>query len=532
MRYSYLTVGCALLISACQPAEQTIDQDPYYQDTGVQENNLLHVARSAKAAGNLESAAALYQQIANQSHSSVTAYLELASLQQQMDKPQLAVRTLTQAQKMQPDNIRVLDMLGKALLASGQAAQAVPVFVKMTSLDSTYVSAYTGRGVAYDKLGKHTLAQEAYQQGLAIAPENLALSNNLGLSYILNAQYDQAIALLEPLKDREDAPMKVRQNLAMAYGLKGNNLRAMEIALKDLTPEQAMENIKFYEHVRSKQRLGTISDEEVNVITAVDVPQSIDTQTDALLAQIEEEKEVEPVAVIKPVEAEIANAEEKTIPQTTASTQAATPIPEMDAETKALLAEIEAEEEKALASVEKESSDMKTAAEIDTISAKETATAMEQTEQPAEPAQVSTVAATETNTHTEAEIDAETKALLAEIETEEKAALAKLDTHESISDSETTQSEATPAAEIKTIANDAEMQALLEEIKSEMGEESASTVHAESSASEKEVPVEEILVKEEVPVWERGVSDAEIEALMEEDKAALSPAAGDNQENE
>jgi hypothetical protein len=40
----------------------------------------------------------------------------------------------------------------------------------------------------------------------------------------------------------------MRQNLALAYGLKGNEARARELNLRDVTPEQTEENVRFYKH--------------------------------------------------------------------------------------------------------------------------------------------------------------------------------------------------------------------------------------------------------------------------------------------
>ena len=44
----------------------------------------------------------------------------------------------------------------------------------------------------------------------------------------------------------------VRQNLALAYGLNGQDDKALALNLKDLSPERAKENMRFYEAYRKR----------------------------------------------------------------------------------------------------------------------------------------------------------------------------------------------------------------------------------------------------------------------------------------
>ena len=75
------------------------------------------------------------------------------------------------------------------------------------------------------------------------------------MSLILNGQPGDAIAILEPLSKQPGASKKVRQNLALAYGLKGYIEKALTLDRQDLTPEQAQANESFYkQYIESMQK--------------------------------------------------------------------------------------------------------------------------------------------------------------------------------------------------------------------------------------------------------------------------------------
>jgi hypothetical protein len=75
---------------------------------------------------------------------------------------------------------------------------------------------------------------------------------NLSMSYILEGSYDKATALLRPMLDGPDAPPIARQNLALAYGLKGESENALKLGLQDLSTSEAEENVRFYRMLAHK----------------------------------------------------------------------------------------------------------------------------------------------------------------------------------------------------------------------------------------------------------------------------------------
>ena len=74
--------------------------------------------------------------------------------------------------------------------------------------------------------GRHGDAQESYRRALAASPGLVAANNNLGMSLLLSGRAADAVAVLEPLASRPDAPARVRNNLAVAQAAAGDRNRA------------------------------------------------------------------------------------------------------------------------------------------------------------------------------------------------------------------------------------------------------------------------------------------------------------------
>ena len=93
------------------------------------------------------------------------------------------------------------------------------------------------RDVALDTLGRHAEAQKEYRAALAINPNNKTAISNLGLSLALAGNPAEGEALLEPLADGPSSTPRLRQNLALVLGLKGDGTRAAQLARADLSEQ-------------------------------------------------------------------------------------------------------------------------------------------------------------------------------------------------------------------------------------------------------------------------------------------------------
>ena len=65
-------------------------------------------------------------------------------------------------------------------------------------------------GIAYDTVGNHKAAQEAYYQAMKLDPLLVPAQVDLSLSYVLSGNYILAYQTLYPLAVSEDATPKIR----------------------------------------------------------------------------------------------------------------------------------------------------------------------------------------------------------------------------------------------------------------------------------------------------------------------------------
>lgn len=212
-------------------------------------------AQELRRSGNLAAASDRWRRILIADPDAVDAAVELSATERRRGNAEEAVHIMTQMNARFPDNPAVLSQLGHALTDLGRTGDAVTVFDRLIALEPQNPQGYSGKGVAFDRAGNHLAAQDIYQEGLKRSPDSLTLHNNLAMSLILNEEPGKAAAMLETLHAQHPGNRTVLQNLALAYGLKGETARALELNLKDLDAAQAQENLRFYRsYLRQKRK--------------------------------------------------------------------------------------------------------------------------------------------------------------------------------------------------------------------------------------------------------------------------------------
>src|SRR6185312_6842033 len=111
--------------------------------------------------------------------------------------------------------------------------------------------AFSALGVAENLMGNTAAATEAFKHGLALAPEDLDLLNNYGLSQALAGDYDGAIATLHRVATDPRASSRNRLNLALVLGLAGRSEDAAQVARIDLDEKAVRSNLAYYAELRA-----------------------------------------------------------------------------------------------------------------------------------------------------------------------------------------------------------------------------------------------------------------------------------------
>ncbi len=235
-----------LLLAACQ------GNRPEGPMPGQSTEVLMRVADDAMAGGDLGTAAGLYRRAAEVSPQDPRPLAKLGAVLLQLHAYTEASSSYHAALKISPNPIEAECHRGLAvvLLALNQPESA------LVELDAAVAKApedarpYNALGVAHDLLGHHDLAQQDYRNGLRLTPDNASLRNNYALSLALSHDYGAAVAALSELADRSDAAPRHRLNLALIYGLAGDDKKAAAVARTTLDEAAVANNLAYYAMLR------------------------------------------------------------------------------------------------------------------------------------------------------------------------------------------------------------------------------------------------------------------------------------------
>ena len=237
-----------VLLAGCGP--QAATEGPLSD----RERSLIHLADTMRSGGDVDSAINLYKRAMAKSKHQVEAHLALADLYLQLEKNDEAQEVLLLAKKRQPKAALVNLGLAKLAVNRGETQEAIRYFNDGLKASPKHLDLLSGKGVALDMQGQHDAAQVLYFKALD-STNDLAefVQSNLAMSYIMNGQYEEAIAQLTAIDSMEKSAV-MRQNLALAYGLNGQMKEARKWGLKDLSKKEFEQNIKFYKNYTKELR--------------------------------------------------------------------------------------------------------------------------------------------------------------------------------------------------------------------------------------------------------------------------------------
>jgi Flp pilus assembly protein TadD len=164
-----------------------------------------------------------------------------------------AVAVLEQATIAHPSNKALLAGYGRALADNGNFQQSFDVLGQAHTPDNPDWRILSAQGAALDQLGRFEEARQYYASALKIAPDEPAVLSNLGLSYVLSKDLPKAEEALRRAHSRAGADPRVRANLALVVGLRGNIAEAEKIAKADLPPEEGAANIAQLKSLLSRK---------------------------------------------------------------------------------------------------------------------------------------------------------------------------------------------------------------------------------------------------------------------------------------
>ena len=246
----------AAAVAACShtPSVADLNLPPPRMDTARQvagdASPSLRFARAARDAGDLAAAIRLYRTLAGEKSVAPEVRAEFGEVLLRASQPDDAIDQFSQVPPGSSAHLAALIGLIKAHLALDEPAKAIAAADSALAAAPHDERVLVDRGVALDSLGRHEETQASYRAVLAASPRHVAARNDLALSLAVNGQYDAAIELLTPLARSSEATPKIRENLALVYGLKGDPQRAASLSRADLDDSAIEANLSFIAAVR------------------------------------------------------------------------------------------------------------------------------------------------------------------------------------------------------------------------------------------------------------------------------------------
>jgi Flp pilus assembly protein TadD len=209
----------------------------------------LDVADVALANGAPDTALHIAQQALAANPRNVPAMVRVAQAQTALGQRDQAAHGFRHVLALEPDNGGAALGLGRLELASDPAAAAA-VLLRLSAREPHNVPVLIDLGIARDLLGQHAEAQRAYRLALAVEPGRTAANVNLALSLALSGDPRQALAILRPIALSTGASPRMRQDLAVALVLAGNDEEAGRVLHTDMPRPEALALVTGYHALR------------------------------------------------------------------------------------------------------------------------------------------------------------------------------------------------------------------------------------------------------------------------------------------
>ena len=208
------------------------------------ENSLLEMGKVLAKQGNHNAAIPLYKSAHFNNKSEIEPLLKLGESFMAIGRYDDALDVLISAKNKNNEHQEVLIALGRLYLSLFKPVTAGKYFAlaveaKNNISSNATANAYSGLGVALELSGNHAAAQQAFDAGLSVNPDNLNLLSNKALSLALSGESDKAVEILLNIAAKPNAKSQHRQNLALAYVFQGDSERAWQAASIDMTSNKA-----------------------------------------------------------------------------------------------------------------------------------------------------------------------------------------------------------------------------------------------------------------------------------------------------
>jgi len=252
-----LSAGCAgkpqaVGMEAPPRPEIGSDADPAQQVKNLDLETLLSRGRDYLAQGSLELAAIHYNQALQRDPQSVDVLTGLGELMWLRGKPEAAKQAYNKALAEDEDHLPALIGAGRVLRQLGDSARSEQLLVRARELAPDHPEALTELAIVYDHRGSFQQAEPLYRKVTDFAPGKSGPLNNLGFNLLLQERYAEATTTLKKALAMTPQDKHIKNNLAAAYLLAGEEIRGMELFSDSVGQAGAWNNVGYIHMTRGE----------------------------------------------------------------------------------------------------------------------------------------------------------------------------------------------------------------------------------------------------------------------------------------
>ena len=262
-----LVVLMSASVAACSldaSEERVIDPDEEFAkldqpDVQGIEASLLKSAKAAEQQGNYGKALGFYEQLMGRDEENPDYMLGLAESLRRVNAPQEALVFYDGALEKKENWVLALEGKGLALMAVGEFPQAGSVLAEVMKQDAKRWRTLNALGVLFTLKEMYAEAQAYYDEALVHSPDNISVLNNMGLTQAINGQKASAYETLkyaaQAARMDERKRAQIELNLALVYGISGEEKKAEALASKHLEGPALHNNLGLYAHLARDDEL-------------------------------------------------------------------------------------------------------------------------------------------------------------------------------------------------------------------------------------------------------------------------------------
>tara|TARA_B100001123_G_scaffold175376_1_gene201321 strand:+ start:2626 stop:4755 length:2130 start_codon:yes stop_codon:yes gene_type:complete len=183
--------------------------------------------------------------LSNKIDERVSQYHQQAVKHLENDQPDQAIELFKKALKISPHNASLMCNLGYALLKQGKAEEALTWFDFAIAAKPGWHIAFYNRGLALHSLRRFDEAKAAFEEGAALQPDHLLGKINLATIHMENAQWNEALQLLDEVLAIEPKNQKALLAKGGVYNMMKKPLLALE-ALNNVEEAEVTDDPTYY----------------------------------------------------------------------------------------------------------------------------------------------------------------------------------------------------------------------------------------------------------------------------------------------